>query len=126
MTALEIVTFLVSVGAFTMALVAYRRSAAIKNTEIRIPLRKELATLRVASAALLARFDRAKSSSRSAADDAVESERQLDRHTVENIVARLPPIDETFYGLNRSGLENKVVEIHDDSLQIRRLTEKYR
>jgi len=134
--ALQLVTLLISVGAFAIAFFAIRRWDRTKRLDLRLALGKDLNNLRSSAAILAIVIDRAKQLSREGVTpkDSAKTQAALwrdpdweaDRSALQTLTAQLPGSHQAFLRLSKSALEAKILEVHGISVEISRLNEKYR
>jgi len=134
--ALQLVTLLISIGAFAIAVSAIRRWDRAKKLELRLALGKDLNNLRSSAAILAIAIDRTKQLSREGVtpEDSAKTQSALwgdpdweaDRSALQTLIAQLPASHQAFLRLSKSELEAKILEVHGISVEISRLNEKYR
>jgi hypothetical protein len=128
---LEAMSLLMSVSALVLACLAHRRSTVVQPLNLRVLLARDMNTLRDHVASLNRILDRAqalckKGPALNFAKELWDSEGEADRSTVETLVAHLPSNDEQFFRFSEAELEAKLVETHSFSVEVSRLSEKYR
>jgi len=128
---LQATSLLISTSALVLACFAHRRSTAVQPLNLRVLLTRDLDALRDHVASLNRILERAqtlckKGPATSLAKHLWDSEGEADRSIVATLVARLPGHDERFFRFGEAELEAKLVEIHGFSIEVSRLSEKYR
>jgi len=128
---LEALSLLMSVSALVLAILAHRRSTAVQPLNLRVLLARDMNTLRDHVASLNKILNRAqqlckKGPAMNLVKELWDAEGESDRSTVDALVARLPSDDERFFRLSEAELEAKLVETHGFSVEVSRLSEKYR
>jgi hypothetical protein len=134
--ALQLVTLLISIGAFAIAVSAIRRWDRTKTLDLRLALGKDLNNLRSSAADLAIVIDRAQQLSREGITPKESAKTQsalwrdpdwdADRSALQRLIAQLPGSHQAFLRLGKSELEAKILEVHGISVEISRLSEKYR
>jgi len=133
---LQLVTLLISIGAFAIAFFAIRRSERAKALDLRLALGRDLNNLRSSATILGIVIDRAEKLSHEevAPQDSAKRQSALscdtnweaDRSALQALIAQLPVSHEACLRLSKSELEAKILEVHGISVEISRLNAKYR
>ena len=135
MLALQIVTLLICIGAFVVAFNANRRSDRAQMLKLRLSLGRELNNLHSSAAVLASVIDRAKKRSREGlaghrtetqSGSWREADLETDGSALQKLIAQLPKGHQDLLRLSMSELEAKSLELQAVSIEISRLSEKYR
>ena len=123
------------VAGSVLGYIAYRRSDQLKALDLRLELRKNIASLIFDASELLPLFENAQRSKlavasavglyKSGATEKWVSEYEMDKITATTLIEKLPKANESYTELSPSSLESKLVEIHSQQDAISRLHKKY-
>ena len=123
------------VAGSVLGYIAYRRSDQLKALDLRLELRKNVASLISDASELLPLLEYAQKSKlavaaatgmyKSGATEKWVSECEVDKTTATSLIEKLPKADEPYAEFSPSDLESKLVEVHSQQDAISRLRKKY-
>ena len=123
------------VAGSVLGYIAYHRSDQLKALDLRLELRKNIASLISDASELPLLFEQAQKSKlavasavgsyKSGATEKWVSEYELDKIIATALIEKLPKANESYTELSPSNLESRLVEIHSQQDAISRLHKKY-